>query len=793
MARQRTVRVRLLTLLVLSAFLLPAGKGGALAAPRDPAPTAPRSLAGVPPGWSALGSGVAGSDGVVFALATLDGTLYVGGEFNHAGGVPARNVARWDPATEQWQALGAGVDGIVYALAVFAGELYVGGAFREAGGLPAANIARWNPRTGGWAPLGGGVTSDRLRVNALEVRALAVVGDALYVGGAFSHVNGPPGDPAAIPAQNVARWRPREGRWEALGSGITAGGTRVFSLPVTALAANGTDLYVGGTFSAAGGTPAASIARFRTEDEVWEELQGGVGAGDATPSVLALTVAGNTLYLGGRFATVQNNDQPEPLAAPNFARWDLTSRRWLTVTAGLSGTVHALATLGGEVYATGIFTGTAQRPLAHLARFSPSSGWSPLGPGLSGDAGYALLATGSSLIIGGRFEGAGAVEAANIARLDPAATTYQPLGLGVGDGEVRAIALAGEEVFVGGVFTSAGGVAARNLARWSPSRGWEALGTGVSGPFARVNALALLGDDLYVGGAFTAAGSLAVRNLARWNRTSASWQAVGGGVGGGLFLPVVNALAVQNGQLYVGGLFSEAGGVPAANVARWEPATARWSALGSGITLGAPDAPAVVLALAGLGPDLYVAGFFQEAGGAPARNLARWDGQRWWPLGAGISGGQVTALAPFGGMLVAGGVFREAGGQPAANLAQWDPASGTWQPLGGGVPEGSISALAVSGEELYVGGNFSAVGRVSAQNVARWTPRAQAWSRLDQGLTGANSFVFALAASETALYAGGSFARAGGGEAASIARYRLDPPEVRNRVFVPLARRTAAG
>lgn len=66
----------------------------------------------------------------MYALAVAnDGGVYVGGQFTMAGAVAASNVARWDPATGTWSALGSGLNGAVYALAVASGG---GGVCRRA-------------------------------------------------------------------------------------------------------------------------------------------------------------------------------------------------------------------------------------------------------------------------------------------------------------------------------------------------------------------------------------------------------------------------------------------------------------------------------------------------------------------------------------------------------------------------------------------------------------------------------------------------------------------------------------
>lgn len=78
--------------------------------------------------------------------------------------------------------------------------------------------------------------------------------------------------------------------------------------------------------------------------------------------------------------------------------------------------------------------------------------------------------------------------------------------------------------------------------------------------------------------------------------------------------------------LIVGGQFSMAGGVEARGIARWDGAS--WSPLGSGVTYGSFVGFVSALAVFddGNGPALYVGGGFTEAGGVEAWSIAKWDG-----------------------------------------------------------------------------------------------------------------------------------------------------------------------
>ncbi len=94
--------------------------------------------------WSALGSGLSGGSqsnfgfpgvsvhGSIWALAVSGSTVYVGGDFALAGGLPSPHIARWDGTA--WSSLGTGLNETVQTLAVSpAGTVYAGGSFTAVG------------------------------------------------------------------------------------------------------------------------------------------------------------------------------------------------------------------------------------------------------------------------------------------------------------------------------------------------------------------------------------------------------------------------------------------------------------------------------------------------------------------------------------------------------------------------------------------------------------------------------------------------------------------------------------
>jgi hypothetical protein len=137
-----------------------------------------------------------------------------------------------------------------------------------------------------------------------------------------------------------------------------------------------------------------------------------------------------------------------------------------------------------------------------------------------------------------------------------------------------------------------------------------------------------------------------------------------------------------------------------------------------------------VIALAASGSNLYAGGFFTNAGGVSATNIAKWDGSEWSALGPGLGSGlgtgfpsddQVYALAVSGTNLYAGGIFAQSGEIVVNSIARWD--GNAWAPMGAGVfgYSGQVATLAANPTNLFVGGDFAAAGGVSARGIAKVT------------------------------------------------------------------------
>ncbi|MBL9077965.1 MAG: hypothetical protein JNL08_10705 [Planctomycetes bacterium] len=584
--------------------------------------------------WSGLGSGIGApspggsSTDIVLALAVLPtGELAAAGGFSLAGGAPANNIAKWNGSA--WVPLGGGTNGPVHSLAVDGNELYVGGYFDKVDvTIGSQSIARWNVPFGGWTampvgPLGG--------VHALMV---AANGD-LYAGGSPTASPGVPGDYIARFAGNnwhavgtglagivnalvqmpngdivaggefvhagatvvnhVARWNGAQ--WQAIGAGT--------DYPVTALAAIGPDLWVGGWFSLAGGLPSRGVAF--VQGTTWFSPLAGVTGyvyaitsdSNARPVVAGYIAAADTTlcqnvvtWAGNGWAALEqgNNLSPEVVATlpdgttvvgGSFAGFGgvLSSNiamrvagTWRSLGGGfgapLLDRVHAIAALpNGTIVASGTSWSPTGTPTGFIVAFDGGS-WSSLGAGTNGIV-YALLALpNGDLVATGDFTAAGTVAAKGVARWD--GTTWHAMGTGLNAGGSCAALLPNGDIVIGDYFQLGGsGPLVANVTRWDGST-WSPLGTNFNG---RIESLAVDGNgEIIAGGTFT---SLTGANaVARWNGTS--WSQIGAGIEGSAF----EVLVLPGGDILAGGALRLPGAQTFTNVLRFDGTA--WSTVDGG-------------------------------------------------------------------------------------------------------------------------------------------------------------------------------------------------------------------
>jgi trimeric autotransporter adhesin len=303
------------------------------------------------------------------------------------------------------------------------------------------------------------------------------VGNRIYIGGDFTHVDGLPRNRlAAIDATTgeLTDWNP----------GANA--------KVVALAASpdGSRIYAGGSFTAVGGLTRTRLAAI-------DAKTGAVDAGFSTridKSVRAIAVSENRLYIGGDFTSVQRQSRTR-LASVDGATGALNAN-W---TPNADNRVRSLILSPdrSRLYAGGDFASVSGQSRLRLAALDPANtgallSWrtlvNPNGPIFD-------LAVSGSRVYTAAGGAAGAAEAYD-------ATTGARAWQLRGDGNGQAITVMGTKVYIGGHFNNFAGqrrpyFAAADAAtgtldvQWSPS----GSGTKLSG-VASTGVWDLVADEL---------------------------------------------------------------------------------------------------------------------------------------------------------------------------------------------------------------------------------------------------------------------------------------------------------
>lgn len=321
------------------------------------------------------------------------------------------------------------------------------------------------------------------------VFAIAVRGNAVYLGGKFTRLRNP-ATGRTIPAAGLAALNRTTGRpiWTASANGV------VRSLAVSA---DGGTLFAGGGFTVVNGRAASHLVAL-------SPATGASVAGwraSASGRVRALAVSGSHLYVGGQFGRVNG------VGRGGLARLAVGSgalEPWRSGTMGGRPWAIKLSADGLSLVVGGNFTGLGGAPRSFLGSVSTATGavtgWAPKAScstcyvvDIDADTASSYVASSGP---GGHL---------NAYAVDTGKLRWSKFA----DGNVQAVAVFDGLVYAGGHFDPVfAGQTRHQLAAVN-------AGTGVPDPFAPhmikpfpgVFALVALPDGLFVGGGFSGVGS----------------------------------------------------------------------------------------------------------------------------------------------------------------------------------------------------------------------------------------------------------------------------------------------
>jgi hypothetical protein len=554
------------------------------------------------------------------------------------------------------------------------------------------------------------------------IRAAAVLGHTLFVGGSFGRIASSSGALGAFYALSPSTGAPT-------GTFPFVDGT------VDAIESDGGGgFYIGGRFSTVNGEALANLAHIRSDGTADDEFQPQVDG-----RVTSIARGAGVIVIIGSFTSVGGVARAG-LAAVDAASGAVTS--WnpqLSDARDCAVAGDRVIVAGGRgAAAVSLATGTLlwSQLLAPDLPFQP-----PITPSVS-----TVIVVGSRVFVGGQF----LVPSTNIwslvaldlisGSIDQA---WVPNGSG---GVVEVLAEAEGTLYVGGRFASLGGASRNGLAAvdiasatvtsWNPQL------------FGTVHAMAASSTGtVYVGGEFWSVNGQRRANLVEIDASQAltSWIPEA-------FSEGVRAIHAGAGQVVIGGSSATPGGAVRRNLAALD--------LTTGALLDwAPSSELEVLHLAAAGSTLFVAGYPPETGRVGFDRFMGIDavsGDVLW-RDAGIEGIAEDMLVDRGYLYVAGGFRSRNSPGSVPGLARIDALTGLVD--FGWVPRLDISArfMTVHGRALYVVGPIAGTGPV-ASGLAAVDLDSAAVASSPAEISG---YVASLTADAATVFVGGSFASIG--------------------------------
>lgn len=379
-----------------------------------------------------------------------------------------------------------------------------------------------------------------------------------------------------------------------------------FALPtlsgtVNALATDGADLIVGGSFTVAGLVHAPRVARWN--GSAWSAL----GAGP--PNTCNALTQWNAHLVAGCDAS--------DLAAASPTVFEFDGSTWLPLGTfqgpGFAPRIMAMTTLGGDLIAGGGFGHADGDSTGPVARWDGAH-WRALGAGCPAGFVRALAEVGSRLFAGGTFADGSAIKQWD-------GSTWSDVGAGLqyssNPAGVYALLSDGTNLYASGQINQSGGVTFTGLPSWDGST-WSSLGSSVG-------AASSTGLGFYNGN-IVASEAGAAGGMGMWD--GSSWVTIPPGP------TTIQTTLQQWGALLVTAEVTSLVGVPlTSHVAAYDGAT--WSSIlvpWSPGTMAGADAE-LTSALNWHG-QLVVAGFGMQRVGAqdhfdPSSSVAAWDGGAW--------------------------------------------------------------------------------------------------------------------------------------------------------------------
>ena len=331
------------------------------------------------------------------------------------------------------------------------------------------------------------------------VYGMTIANGKTYLGGQFTKVGGKA-------RANVAAVTNADGKVDATFNPGTDGRVRAVEA-----SQDGSVIFLGGTFTTAGGEPHANLAA--VDATTGQPIAGwSADTVGSNPVVNSLAVFGNRLYVGGSFAGIDGTTRKR-LVVLDATTGDLISAFKPAPNSGISEVV--VSPDGSTVFASGYFTSLGGQPRLYAGGVDATTGtanaWNPTGSG-GATITIALTPDGSRVFYG---------TSNNTVFAYDWATSNSPVWSKKMSGNTQAMVVTEDEMWIGGHFSQSIDDHESHpfIASINPSNGaLNSWNPRCAGGKMGVWALDHDGTHLHVGGVFSTWDGVAQRGYARFTQ-----------------------------------------------------------------------------------------------------------------------------------------------------------------------------------------------------------------------------------------------------------------------------------
>ncbi len=374
---------------------------------------------------------------------------------------------------------------------------------------------------------------------------------------------------------------------------------------VTSIGEDNAHIWVAGT-GWIGGARIDGAARYEKDMHVWHD------AGSFNGSINSFVSAPGGLLAAGSFSSIDG------IEVHGLALW--SGEGWSEFLGGAEGDVRCLDVAGDSLLIGGDLQRVGGEVEVSQVALWDGAMWLGLEGGTDGQVADCHILTSGQVVVGGRFKQAGAASVSNVAVWDGA--TWDSLDGGV-DGIhstwiARLLPLSSDSLIVAGRFDTAGGIDARTLALWTGET-WTGL-LGDDHSILVADQLASSESDILLGSEFTLyklsnGDSLTVLLDAGGKEITSLYSFSDGKTGVGMRMGAVPTKQITD--------------RPIGDFLIYDPAGS-WDILGSETMNGITGA---VCRVESDGSAAYIFGDLQFLGLEPAiSSLYKWTGRKWQAL-----------------------------------------------------------------------------------------------------------------------------------------------------------------